>query len=352
MSLSAVLATFILAGAIVVAAGVVLARSGDVIAARTKLGGVWVGSVFLAIATSLPELMTDVAAVRLGVPDLAAGDLFGSSMANMLILAFVALLPSGRDLFAKAALDHVLYASLAIIVTCIAATLVLVAPRTDVLGVGPGSLLLVAIYLIGTRAIFRHTVVAPVAGKVVEMSLPGPGSTASPAEPLEPSATTHRPQPSLRAATLGFLGAAALILVAAPRFADAANGLAIITGMGTTFVGTWLVGISTSLPELVTCIAAVRLGAHDLAVGNLFGSNALNMSIFVVLDAVHGGPVLSDVGTAHVVSALIAIVLMGTGLAALVYRARRRFALLEPSAAAMLATYIAGLALVYAMSRP
>jgi hypothetical protein len=67
---------------------------------------------------------------------------------------------------------------------------------------------------------------------------------------------------------------------------------------------------------------------------------------------VHGGPVLSDVGTAHVVSALIAIVLMGTGLAALVYRAKRRFALLEPSAAVMLATYVAGLALVYAMSRP
>jgi cation:H+ antiporter len=284
-------------------------------------------------------------------------------MANMLILAFVTLLPAGRDLFARAALDHALYAALAIIVTSIAAVLVLVAPAMTVVGVGPGSLLLLAVYLVGTRAIFRHTIVAQTAGRVVEMSgssaepatpardRPAPGEGSGARVPLSPKPGAGQRVPTLRTAVVGFLGAAVLILLAAPRFAHAANDLAIITGMGSTFVGTWLVGLSTSLPELVASIAAVRLGAHDLAVGNLFGSNALNMSIFVVLDAVHGGPVLSAVDPAHVISALVAIALMGTGLAALVYRAKRRFAFLEPSGAAMLLTYIAGLALVYAMTR-
>ena len=351
MSPISVAITFLLAGSVVVGAGIMLARTGDVIAARTRLGGLWVGSVFLAVATSLPELVTDIAAVRLGEPDLAAGDLFGSSMANMLILAFVTLLPAGRDLWAKAALDHALYAALAIILTSIAAILIVAAPSRTVLGVGPGSLLLLAVYLVGTRAIFRHTVVARTAARVVEMSLPSaqPVAEAPAEQPAHPADAEQRP--ALRPAILGFLGAAVLILLAAPRFAHAANDLAIITGMGTTFVGTWLVGVSTSLPELVASIAAVRLGAHDLAVGNLFGSNALNMSIFVVLDAVHGGPVLHAVDPAHAVSALVAIALMGTGLAALVYRAKRRFAVLEPSGAAMLVTYIAGLALVYSMTR-
>src|SRR5215469_9247844 len=78
-------------GIAVILAGIILGRSADAIAATTGLGRVWTGAVLLAIATSLPELVTDVSAVRLHVPDLAAGDLFGSSLANMFILGVVSL---------------------------------------------------------------------------------------------------------------------------------------------------------------------------------------------------------------------------------------------------------------------
>ena len=346
MSALSIAFTFLATGAVVVAAGTVLARSGDVIAARTRLGGLWVGSIFLAMATSLPELATDIAAVRLGQPDLAAGDLFGSSMANMLILSLITLLPAGRDLFARATLDHALYATLAIVLTCMAAAIILVAPPVTIARFGPGSIALLALYLAGTRAIFRHTVIAPEAGAATEIQ-------AVPAEPAKDAtgATPVPDAPTLRPAIIRFVVASLLILAAAPRFASSASELAVITGLGTTFVGTWLVGFATSLPELVTSIAAVRLGAYDLAVGNLFGSNALNMSIFVVLDGVHGGSLLADIAPAHAISALVAIALMAGGLAALVYRARRRYALLEPGSAAMLVTYLAGLALVYAATR-
>ena len=86
---------FLAAGAVVVVAGTALARYADAIAKATGLGRLWIGSVLLAGATSLPELTTDVAAVRLGATDLAVGDLFGSSMANMLILAIIDLLSPG-----------------------------------------------------------------------------------------------------------------------------------------------------------------------------------------------------------------------------------------------------------------
>ena len=355
MTIGAVMLAFLATGAVVVFAGTLLARSGDVIAARTRLGGLWVGSVFLAVATSLPELTTDIAAVRMGEPDLAAGDLFGSSMANMLILALVTLLPAGRELFARATLDHALYATLAIILTAIAAATLLMDSTMAIGRVGPGSLILVAVYLVGIRAVFRHTVIARVAGTVAEMHAPPPAvpaaaAGAGPPTPAAEAGASER-QPALRATVLRFVVATLLILVAAPRFADAANELAIITGLGTTFVGTWLVGVATSLPELATSIAAVRLGAYDLAVGNLFGSNAFNMSLFLVLDLAHGGPLLSVVAPAHGVSALVAIVLMATGLSALVYRAKRRFALLEPSAAAMLLIYLAGVVMVFAATR-
>jgi len=132
VTLTASIVSFLAAGIVVVGAGTVLARNGDRIAALTNLGGLWVGSVLLALATSL----TDIAAIRIGAHDLAAGDLFGSSMANMLILALIALVPAGVDVFRKAALDHALYASLAIVMTSIATVTILMRPTNSLFGVG------------------------------------------------------------------------------------------------------------------------------------------------------------------------------------------------------------------------
>ena len=121
-----------------------------------------------------------------------------------------------------------------------------------------------------------------------------------------------------------------------------------MTGLAQSFVGTWLVGFATSLPELVTSLAAVRMGAYDLAVGNLFGSNAVNMIMFIPLDLAHeGGPFLASVSSVHILSALVAIVLMSIGLATIVYRSKNRLAGMEPSSAIMLMVYFAGLGLVY-----
>jgi cation:H+ antiporter len=71
-------------------------------------------------------------------------------------------------------------------------------------------------------------------------------------------------------------------------------------GTTATFIGTSLVAITTSLPELVVSISAVRLGAFDLAVGNLFGSNAFNMAAFFFADLTYQqGGLLSTVSSTH-----------------------------------------------------
>jgi cation:H+ antiporter len=330
---------FLVSAAVIVAGGTFLARAGDVIAARTKLGGLWVGSVFLAFATSLPEITTDIAAVRIGAPDLAAGDLFGSSMANMVILALIGLMPAGRGVFRKVTLDHALYASLAVIMTCIAAITILMRPTVSLLGIGPGSILLLATYAVGSRVVFLHTTLARESAATIEMSGVAPEA--------QDRHKQKSAEPSLRRAIVTFAGASIVILAAAPWFARSAQGIAVATGIGSTFIGTWLVGFSTSLPELVTSLAAMRIGAFDLAVGNLFGSNALNMSIFFVLDAVHReGPILTAVSPVHVISALSAIVLMSIALGALVYRAKGKLTFLEPSSAVILVAYVIALALV------
>jgi cation:H+ antiporter len=317
----------LLAGAAVVCAGVVLTTAADAIAERARLGRAWVGAILLAGATSLPELATDVAAVRIGAPDLAVGDLFGSSMANMAILAFLDLAWPRRAVLRSVALEHALAACLGIVSNAVAAALILAAPAFTLLGAAPGAVFLAGMYVVGARAIHRAT------------PRPAPAEDAGDRD--------------LRAPIVRFLAAAAVVFVAAPLFARAAESIAVATGLGSTFVGTVLVGFATSLPELVACLAALRMGAVDLAVGNLFGSNAFNMAILLALDlAQPGASIFSVVSPHHALSGLFAVSLMGLGLAAIVYRAERRFRMIEPDSITMLFLYAMALAVLYGVSVP
>jgi cation:H+ antiporter len=141
--------------------------------------------------------------------------------------------------------------------------------------------------------------------------------------------------------------AAATTLAAAPVLAWSATAIAERTGLGGTLVGTVLVGGSTSLPELVATIAALRIGAHDLAVGNLFGSNAFNMALLLCLDAAQPGNLFASVDPHHAISGLIAVVLMTIGLAGIVYRAEHRFTMSEPTSALMAIAYLFGVATLF-----
>ncbi|MFZ5477460.1 MAG: sodium:calcium antiporter [Myxococcota bacterium] len=314
--------TFAALAAVLVAAGTALARAADEIAEATGVGRLWIGTILLAAATSLPEAATDVAAVRMGELDLAAGDLFGSSLANMLILAVVDLLPPRGRMLRSADPAHALSAAQAIVLHAIAALFLLFTPSGTVLGVGPGPLLLAGGYLLGTRVLFRHTPPAPV--------------------------VASSPRSSVRTPALKFTAAAGVVLLAAPSFAWSAERIAEATGLGTTFVGTLLVGLSTSLPELVASLAALRMGAYDLAVGNLFGSNAFNMAIFVLLDLAHPGSLFGSLDPEHALTCLLAILLMGFGLAAVVYRPGRKLPILDPDSLMVLLLYFAGIAWLYA----
>jgi cation:H+ antiporter len=109
--------------------------------------------------------------------------------------------------------------------------------------------------------------------------------------------------------------------------------------------------LATSLPELATSVAAVRMGALDLAVGNLYGSNAINMSLLVWLDALYvDAPLLETVDVSNAAAGLIAILLMMFGLMTMVLRAERRRFPVDPTAALILAGYALGALLVWSIS--
>ncbi len=327
---------FFASAAVIVAAGARLSREGDEIAERSGLGRLWVGVVLVASATSLPEVFTTASAAVMGNPDLAAGDLFGACLSNMFTLGLIDLLHRQRQVWRQAAFEHTLTAALAMVLVGLAGCFVLLKVNATHAGVGLGSLLLFVLYVLGMRVVFRQEDMTRRAREQERV-----------VEAVTETAEASR-RLALHSALLRFGLAAGLLLVAAPLLAWSAGRIAEETGVGSTVIGTSLVAITTSLPELVTAMAAVRLGAYDLAVGNLYGSNAFNMAAFVFVDlAFGGGGIFAAVSSSHAVTALWAILMMNIGLMGIMYRAERRFALVEPDGLLMVVSYGIGLWLLF-----
>lgn len=147
---------------------------------------------------------------------------------------------------------------------------------------------------------------------------------------------------------LGFFAAAGVIFFVAPQLAHTADTLAQQTGLGRTFFGTVFVALMTSLPEAVSTFAAVRLGTTDMAIGNILGSNAFNMLIFAFVDLASPTPVLSQVADVHCITAACVLITTAVTTLSLLYRAEKRWWIIEPDAALVVLLILGSLALIYA----
>ncbi len=325
---------FLISSAIVVAAAVKLAEYGDVISVRTKLGGLLVGTIFLAGATSLPEMIASITSFSQGLPDLAAGNFFGSNMVNMLLLALVDMFSFQVPLLRRAAITHTLTMALGALLMVVAIIFVLLDVPVPVLGwVGVDSLLLIALYFGGLWLIQQE-------GKLA--------SRPSATEEVVPGADF----PSLRKGVLGFAAAALVLMLIVPELVKATADIAEITGLGTTFVGTALLSLVTSLPELLAAIAAVRLGAYDLAIGNLFGSNIFNMLGLGLADFFYTeGRFLGDIDPSFALVGLLGLLLMIMALIGNLARIERRIFYIEVDAVLMILVYLAGMYLLFMQGR-
>ncbi|MBM3226301.1 MAG: sodium:calcium antiporter [Candidatus Tectomicrobia bacterium] len=328
---------FGLAAVVIVIAGIVLTRCADAIAEVTGLGRLLIGSLLLAGATSLPELMIDLHAIQLGAIDLAVGDLMGSNLCNLLILAILDMSYHSRGhMLSRSAAAHALSATMSIVLVALATIDIVLGhhlAHLTLYGVSAGSLAIALAYVGGIRLVFYDQQF--VAGQ--------PGSPAH-------SAVASVGHMSLTRALLGCAGATLAIILAAPWLARAADQLAALSGLGRTFVGTTLVALSTSLPEFVASMTALRMGAFDLALGNIFGSNAFNMLLLLPLDIASPTSLFAEVSPAHILTGLATILITAVAMLGQLYHVERRMRFLEPDATLMLLLILGTLGLVYAMS--
>jgi cation:H+ antiporter len=333
------LAVFAVVSAIIIGAGVVLAKSGDRIADVTGLGGLLIGMVLVAAATSLPEIAVAVSAVVTeDSPDLAIGNLFGSNMANMALLAIVDLLWRGQ-VWHRVGSGHARTAAVGISLTAIAVLAVLQPFELAFGWVGIESVIIFAGFISLIAWTHRSSTPAVPTGEVSHERV---SAEESRHEHLGGADVGGRwaVLRTIRMDLLKFAVAAVVILVSAPVLVDAADGIAREAELGESFVGASFLAFSTSLPELATAIAAVRIGAFDLAVGSLLGSNAFNMAIILFVDLFYvDGPILAAVHPIEAFVGVSAILLMSLVLAGIIHGTRTRSLRLEPGSGMTLVVY-------------
>ncbi|MBW4706801.1 hypothetical protein KX928_03265 [Roseobacter sp. YSTF-M11] len=279
---------FLIAALFVWLAGTRLALVGDEIAERFNLAKDFVGLIFLATVTSLPEIVTTVTAARVDNAHLVLGNLFGGITMQTAILAVA-------DIFlVRYALTSwprkPTYALLAVMLIALLSMLLCTTFLGDVevlYGIGLGAILLSAgfpLVILLQRTFDQKESWAPV-------DLPDEEERAQTLRSRLRSPEVSSTRRLLTEAT-AYSG---VIIAGGTALALSADLLAARTTLGASFIGVTLLAAATSLPELSTTLAAARIGAYTMAISNILGSNLIMLALLLPADiAYRQGPILNE----------------------------------------------------------
>ncbi len=312
------LIAFIATAAVVVLAGIRLSIYGDALGDRTGLGNGLIGLVFLAGVTSLPELVVSLTSVIKATElaqgaDMATGNMLGSNVFNLLILAFMALLFPGK--FKPSEMKD---------------------PHTDSTIYGVLMLALFSAAYLAASTRWGNTLIPGLRCSWWVLSLPMAYAFILRREHRQhklekeqqlPQETVLTQVPALRFySVLGglcglILGGGILLSLLGSRMALPPDQGGF--GLEASLIGTIFLAISTSLPELVISFASIRMGFLDMAAGNVLGSNMFNLLIIFAADvAMRGGSLLQHISSKHWTTA--GLILLLTVLASALLRTRSR----------------------------
>ena len=297
---------FVAASAATWVAGVALSKTTDALDARFGLGDELGGLILLAVAGSLPELAITISAAASGNLALAAGNLIGGiAMQTMVLLVCDFAVGPARPLtYLVGRLTPVLEGLLVILVVAGVEMGALLKPSTAIGGrVSPASLGIVVVWVVGLYAINR-------AAKDPRWSISMPGSRPGRhrAEKRQEPAHPYAGASTARVATVFGL-ACAVTLAAGVALEESGSELANRMGINGVIFGATILAGATALPEISSGIAAVRLGDHALAMGDVFGGNAFQVCLFLVADLAAGSPVLPSAGNLNAWLAALGVAL-------------------------------------------
>lgn len=331
---------FMVCAGIIVYSGKRVARYGDAIAEKTGLGGLWIGVILVALATSLPELFTGVGStVFINAPDLTVGNLFGANSYNLLNIAVLDGVSRGTPILSSISIGQTLTAGLSLIPLSIAAVGLFLSsklPQVAFVNISLYSFLIITAYFISVRIVFGFEKKQQQILKEIHK---------------EEKALFKYDSITLKTACIRY-GIAALIIAAAGIWlAYIGDELAGGLNLGRSFVGSLFLGLATTLPEITVSLAAIRLGAKELAVANMLGSNLFNMTIIFINDLLYRKATLfSAISGQHIFTAFIVIIMTAIVIAGLILKPKKKTRLgLSVYAIALIIVFVLGAYINFAL---
>lgn len=342
LSTTALIAVFVAGAGATWIAGVFLSDATDVVDTRFDLGEAMGGLILLGIAGTLPEIAITVSAAIQGHLGLATGNLLGGIAMQTLVL--VLLDATSRSKTPLTSLSTVLEPIIEAIFVVLLVTMALLGPllpaSVSIGPVSPISILIVITWLFGLlvlnrlRKSERWTSAQTVEAKMVAPS-PGPVEGVRPNR-FERAGTTK--------VVVAFLLASGVTLVAGVVLEQSGNALANDWGINGVIFGATILAAVTALPEISTGIRAVRLGQVGLAMGDIFGGNQVQMTLFLVADLLAGKPVLQTVSDSSSWLGGIGVVVTALFAGGLVMRPPKKLIGIGPDSWLVLLMYAIGLA--------
>ena len=279
---------FVLASVVVWIAGTRLVVYGDSLSDRYNLSRAFIGLVFLATVTELPEIATTLTASIAGNAQLVLGNMFGGVTMQTAILGVIDLF------FVRNALTswprkptHALEAVLLVVLLNVILIVSILGEYEVFWGIGLGALSLAVFYPLIIVLLGKYDKQSP----WLPIDIPKGGKNLS----------SNSGSNSIRDRSNKWLishaaAASLMILIAGFTLANRADMIAEQTGLGSSFVGIAFLAAATSLPELSTTIAAARMGAYTMAISNIFGSNLIMVALILPADiAYRNGPILAEI---------------------------------------------------------
>ncbi len=328
-------AIFLVAGIVVWFAGVRLTRNLDTLAARLRIDRVFVGMLLLGGITSLPEVANVATASVMGNPALAANNLLGSAAINVVLLAIADAWLGRHAVTGIVARPSTMMMATLCMLVLIAVALAITIGDVDVfgVGVGAGGLAICALSIGCFRLATGYDARSPWS---VDMDEVERGADDTEDAPIGTAALW------LRVAIDG-----SLIFAAGYTLSQTGDAIAEQTGIASALVGFALIGLATSTPELATILTALRLRRPEMAFGQVLGTNFVNLSLILLGDVLFvGGPLINELGTFEVVSALLGAALIGIFLVGLLEHRDRTVLKMGYDSAAVILLFGLGLGLL------
>ena len=302
------IAGFALCAAIIFISGSKLSKYGDMMADMLGWGKMFMGLVLMSSVTSMPELMTGFSSVVLvDAPNLAVGDIVGSCAFNILIISIMDMFYNHKKPLTSAVLPgHIISASFGIMMLSVVAVAILM-PGVfgSIAWIGGSSIVFISIYLVAIRVLYLYE-----KKQHIQHIFPSAGEL------------------TLKQVITKYVINAVIVMGAAMALPYFGEHLATASGLGQSFFGTLFMAASTSLPEIVVSVAAIRIGTIDLAIGNIFGSNIFNIGILALDDILYTkGPLLLDTSPNHIIPVLGTILITAIGISGIAFRAEKKWKL-------------------------